>query len=119
MGILIGGALAGIFYFAWTIVRALHYQWSLTRGVGELENESAARRNEQLERNAARLDNGCDHAFDKTLGGFPPNACSKCGLERVRPAGSCDHIWKQATEPVPCSYCQECGKRYVSPNLSM
>ncbi len=114
LGILIFGVLAGIVYFCWTIVAALYHDWSLSRHVDEIRAESAAQRARRLEEAAKRLDNGCEHAFGETFGGFPPHACHKCGLEKERPQGACDHVWRMAREAVPCSRCEKCGKRYVS-----
>lgn len=115
LGIVIVGVVAGICYFCWQILAALYHNWTLGRHVNELQSESAARRAQRVEEARKRLDNGCDHAFGEALGGFPPNACHKCGLEKERPIGSCDHVWRLGRGAVPSSYCEKCGKRYVSP----
>ena len=44
VGILVFGVIAGIVYVLWTIVAALYHDWSLGRGVKQLQEESAARR---------------------------------------------------------------------------
>jgi len=117
IGILVLGVVAGVAYFIWKIVSALYEDWSLGKDVHRIKVESAQRRAQRQQEEAARLDNGCAHAFGHALGGFPPNACRKCGLERERPAGPCDHVWRRSNEPVPCSYCEKCGRKYVSPTI--
>jgi hypothetical protein len=117
MGILIFGVLAGIIYFCWSIIVALYHDWTLGRHVGAIQAQSEAQRAKRAEEARKRLDNGCDHVFGETFGGFPPQACHKCGLEQQRPSGNCDHVWKMSREAVPCSYCEKCGKRYVSPTV--
>ncbi len=117
VGILICGVLAGVVYFCWSILASLYRDWEMGRGVAEIKAESAAQRTKRQEEAARRLDNGCEHVFGVSLGGFPPQACHKCGLERERPQGNCDHVWQLSSDPIPCSYCQKCGKRYVSPRL--
>lgn len=117
MGILICGVLAGIAYFCWTIIVALYHDWMMGRGVKEIRADSAAQRTKRLEEATRRLDNGCDHEFGETFGGFPPNACHKCGLEQQRPQGACDHVWRIMHEATPCSRCEKCGKRYVSQRI--
>ena len=118
LGILICGVLAGIVYFCWSIVTAFYHDWLLGRHVKTISEQSEAERARRAEEARRRLDNGCDHAFGEGFGGFPPNACSKCGLEKERPPGNCDHVWRMANEAVPCSYCEKCGKRYVNPRVS-
>ena len=117
MAVLIGLVVGGIGYYIWSVVAALYHDWSLSRGVDKLKAEGAARREKRREADEQRLDNGCDHAFGETYGGFPPNACHKCGLEKDRPSGACDHVWKFAAEATPCSYCEKCGRKYVSGNI--
>ncbi len=117
VGILVFGVLAGVLYFLWAILAALYHDWAMGRGVKQIQAASAAQRAKREEEAAKRLNNGCDHAFGETFGGFPPSACHKCGLERDRPQGPCDHVWRMAEEATPCSYCEKCGKRYVSSKL--
>jgi hypothetical protein len=119
LGILILGVLAGLVYFLWSIVTALYQDWLMGRGVREIQRESAMRRREREEQAARRLDNGCEHEFDQTLGGFPPGTCHKCGLERERPYGACDHVWRQSRDAIASSYCETCGKRYISPHVTL
>jgi hypothetical protein len=113
LGILGIGAIAALVYFLWTIFAELYHNWLLGRGVEQLEAESRTWREQRRRREMERLENGCDHEFGKSFGGFPPNACHKCGLERTRPAGNCDHVWRSANEPIPCSYCERCGRKYL------
>jgi hypothetical protein len=117
-GILAFGVIAGIIYVLWTIVSTLYRDWDLGRDVDQIKAESDKRRQERRAKDEARLANGCDHDFTEMLGGFPPNTCRKCGIERERPAGPCDHQWEYRNEAVPCSYCKKCGQRYVSPSIS-
>lgn len=117
IGILIFGVLAGFLYFCWSIIAALFHNWTLGRHVGAIQADSESQRAMRAEEAAKRLDNGCEHAFGETFGGFPPHACHKCGLEKERPQGNCDHVWKAATEATPCSYCEKCKKRYVSQRM--
>ncbi len=117
VGIIIVGVVAGILYFCWSILAELYHNWTLGRHVGTIQAQSQEQRAKREEEARRRLDNGCQHVFGETFGGFPPNACHKCGLEQTRPTGSCDHVWRQAQEAVPCSHCEKCGKRYVSPQL--
>jgi hypothetical protein len=76
-----------------------------------IQAQCAARRQQDRLENAARLDNGCQHAFDTGIG-FPPGVCSKCGLEAQRPAGACDHIWRRVEAANATSQCEKCGKVY-------
>lgn len=117
LSILIGGALAAVVYYLWLVVSTLYRDWAMGRGVDQLRAESEARREQRRVEAARRLDTGCDHDFDETFAGLPPNVCYKCGLERVRPSGPCDHVWKLVPDATPYSYCEKCGKRYVSANL--
>jgi hypothetical protein len=114
LGVIGLGVIAAIVYFLWSIVAALYHDWSLGRGVNELATESENLREQRKQREKERLENGCAHDFGSSFGGFPPNACFKCGLENTRPSGPCDHVWRLANEPVPCSYCEKCGKKYLS-----
>lgn len=118
LGILTVGVLGGIIYVCWLIVASLYHDWILGRHVGEIQAESEMRRERRAEEARRRLDNGCEHVFGETLGGFPPNACHRCGLEMERPPGNCDHVWRMRHEAVPCSYCEKCGKRFVSPVIN-
>jgi len=117
IGILVLAVVAGIGYYLWKVVSALYENWSMGKDVKTIKADSARRRAERSEQESTRLDSGCDHAFGDTLGGFPANACRKCGLEQQRPPGPCDHVWRRANEPVPCSYCEKCGKKYMSATL--
>jgi hypothetical protein len=117
LGIVIFSVLAGILYFCWSIIAALYHDWVLGRHVGAIRADSETQRAKRAEEARKRLDNGCEHEFGESLGGFPPNACHKCGLEKQRPTGNCDHVWRLSKEAVPCSYCEKCGKRYVSPRV--
>ena len=119
VSVLIGGVLAGIIYFAWTIVSTLYRDWQMGKDVDEIQVASETRRQQRREEEARRLDNGCEHRFGEAFAGFPPDACHQCGLSRERPPGPCDHVWRQAQEAVPCSYCVHCAKRYVSPRVTM
>ena len=117
--ILIGGTVAGLVYFAWSVISSLYRDWELGRDVGQIERESRQRRKQREEETRLRLDNGCDHVFDEAVAGLPPNTCYRCGIERAKPVGPCDHVWRQALETIPCSYCQECGKKYVRSSVSL
>lgn len=117
IGILLLAVVSGIAYFIWKIVSALYEDWSLGKDVNQIKAESSERRRQRQQEQVKRLDNGCDHNFGHAVGGFPANACRKCGLEREPPAGPCDHIWRLANEAVPCSYCEKCRKKYVSPTI--
>ena len=117
-GIVAFGVIAGIFYVLWTIVSTLYRDWDMGRDVDQIKAESEKRRRERRSKEEARLDNGCEHDFAEMFGGFPPDTCRKCGMERERPKGQCDHQWEYRTEGVPCSYCKKCGERYVSSNIS-
>ncbi len=110
--------LAGIAYFAWTIVSTLYRDWQMGKDVDKIKAESEVRRQRRREEAERRLANGCDHRFGEAFAGFPPDACHKCGLSRERPPGPCDHVWRLAQEAVPCSYCETCGKKYVSPRVA-
>ena len=113
VGILVAGLIAGVLYVLWTILASLYHDWSLGRGVDKIQEESDARRRQRRQEDEARLDNGCEHDFSEGFGGFPPDTCHRCGLQRQRPSGPCDHVWKFANEAVPCSNCEKCGKKYV------
>jgi hypothetical protein len=115
LGAIIVFVVGGIAYYLWSVAAALYHDWSLARGVDKLKAESDERRARRREQDERRLENGCEHAFGETFGGFPLNACHKCGLERERPRGECDHAWRFANEATPCSYCEKCGKKYVAP----
>ena len=118
LGIVVFGLFAGIIYFCWSIVAELFHHWWMGKDVNKIKAESEIRRAKRTEEAEQRLDNGCDHAFGESYGGFPPNACPKCGLERKPPDGPCDHVWRLAHEAVPCSYCEKCGKKYVTPRTN-
>ena len=118
LGILIVGVLSGLVYYVWLVVSALYEDWSLGKDVKKIRAETERRRQQRAEENARRLDNGCDHLFGETLGGFPPFACRRCGLERQRPKGPCDHVWRLSKDSIPGAYCEKCGKKYVSPTVA-
>lgn len=101
-----------VLYIGWVIAKQLYEDWQLGRGVKELQAESEQRRRQRDEKQATRLDNGCEHKFVQSFAGLPPDTCVRCGLERIRPSGPCDHVWKLSQESVPCSYCEKCGRRY-------
>lgn len=119
LGILILGVLSGLVYLLWSVVTALYQDWLMGREVPQIQSESQMRRRQREEEAARRLDNGCAHEFDAALGGFPPDTCHKCGLERLRPYGACDHVWRASRDAVASSYCEHCGKRFVSPNVTL
>ena len=103
--------LAGLTYgFAKWVVQVVQ-EWRLGYELDQIREYSEASRQRGPETKAARLENGCDHAFDTGVG-FPPGVCPKCGLTRERPLGSCDHIWERAEGNVPGSVCRQCGKVY-------
>ena len=99
----------------WTVGKAvvsLFKDWRLGKELDQLERESAARRESKRQSREQRLANGCDHDFGAGAHGIPENACSKCGLERDKPAGLCDHVWRIEQGPVLRSACERCGKTY-------
>lgn len=107
--------LAVVGYFLFHLGQALWSLWTdwhLHRELDQLAAESEARRTARLEANRKRLDNGCEHAFDGALGGFPPGVCHKCGLAQEKPTGMCDHVWRAGEGPIPHSVCEKCGKTY-------
>jgi hypothetical protein len=106
-------------YFVWTVISSLYRDWELGRGVDQIAQESSQRRRQREEEARRRLDNGCQHDFNESVAGLPPNTCYRCGIERLRPDGPCDHVWHQAVEPIPCSYCQQCGKKFTRSGESL
>jgi len=76
-----------------------------------IQAESAARREQNREDSAQRLNNGCQHAFDTGLG-FPPGVCPKCGIAIQKPPGDCDHVWRRVESTAAASACVKCGKTY-------
>ena len=118
VSILIVAVVSGLVYYVWRVASALYDDWMLSKDYRKIQTESERRRKQREEENSQRLDNGCEHLFGETLGGFPPNACRRCGLERERPLGPCDHVWRLGKEALPGSYCEKCGKKYADPNLA-
>ncbi len=116
-GILAFGVIAGIIYVFWTIISTMYHDWVLGRDVDVIKAESEERRAQRRAEAQARLENGCDHDFTEMFGGYPPDTCRKCGLERQRPKGPCDHTWEFHPEGVPNSVCKKCSKRFVSPHI--
>jgi hypothetical protein len=119
LGILVFGVIAGIIYYFWSVIAALYRDWMMGKDVGKIKAQSETLRQKRAEEAERRLDNGCEHVFGESLGGFPPNTCHKCGLEKDRPDGPCDHVWKASQEGIASSTCAKCGRRYVSPNVAM
>jgi hypothetical protein len=111
IGVIPLAIVAGLTYsfFKWVI--QVIQEWRLGYELDQIRAYAEASRGRRSETQAARLDNGCDHAFDTGVG-FPPGACPKCGLERARPMGFCDHVWRRAEGNSPGSVCAKCGKVY-------
>jgi hypothetical protein len=104
----------GIWFF-WLLGKSfvqIYNDWQLEKELIEIEAQSQAHREERKRLNTKRLDTGCDHDFETIGHGLPPNACSKCGMEREKPQGACDHIWKRKAGAAPSSFCERCGKVY-------
>ncbi len=112
IGVVVFGSIAIVIYFVWMLIVALYTDWRLRIDVKAIKASNDGRRAHRDEENRKRLDNSCDHSFGSDVGGFPPNACTKCGLERERPKGACDHVWKISTDAVPASYCDLCKKKF-------
>ncbi|HHM12076.1 MAG TPA: hypothetical protein ENJ16_00875 [Planctomycetaceae bacterium] len=110
--VLLAGSAAIVGYFLWKAGKALAIYFRDRRDARRAAAEAEVLRREREARNQARLDNGCDHRFGETLGGFPPFACRRCGLEQTKPTGPCDHVWRLDTESAPGAVCEKCGKRY-------
>jgi hypothetical protein len=104
--------LATFLYMVGQSLYSLYSDWRLGKDIESLRAESEAKREAKRLENERRLNNGCQHAFGEGFGGFPPNACPKCGLEKERPAGGCDHVWRRSHEAIPSSCCEKCGKKY-------
>jgi hypothetical protein len=105
--------LASMFYGLGKYLISVFDDWRELRQLDDIRAESEAIRAAKGQRNQARLDNGCHHAFDTGLG-FPPGVCPKCGLEQEKPKGHCDHVWRRVDGPVPASKCESCGKQFRS-----
>jgi hypothetical protein len=111
------GSLAAILagWTLWMIGRAFYQllsDWKLGKELDELQADTAARRQRKQESLARRLASGCDHDFTTGAAGLPPDACSKCGIEKDRPDGLCDHVWRVRPGAAPSSVCEQCGKVY-------
>ncbi len=109
---LIVGAAAIVGYVLWKAGAAMFIYLRDRRDSRIAAEEAERLRREREAANRERLANGCDHRFGETLGGFPPFACRRCGLEQTAPAGPCDHVWRLDTESAPGALCEKCGKRY-------
>lgn len=90
---------------------SLFMGWRLGRELDTIQAESESRREKRKQEAAARLENGCEHAFDSAFG-FPDGVCPKCGLAKTRPTGPCDHVWRRVPGPSPAAQCENCGKQY-------
>jgi hypothetical protein len=106
------GLFAAFLYMVGRSVASLYNDWRVGREVEAIRADSEARRARRKIEDAKRLDNGCTHAFGGGLGGFPPDVCPKCGLEREKPVGKCDHVWRRSHEAIPSSFCEKCGKKH-------
>ena len=112
------GALVLLVFVGWflyAVGKALYTlfdDWRLGKELDELEAQVGSRREQRQLDNQERLDNGCEHDFDEHVIGFPPDVCSKCGLEREKPSDPCDHIWRLQKGAVPVSTCEKCGKTH-------
>jgi hypothetical protein len=82
------------------------------RDLRGLQAETEAMREQRRLEKQRRLDNGCEHDFESPVLGMPPGACSKCGIEKEKPAGQCDHLWKHEEGSISSSYCEKCGETY-------
>ncbi len=111
-GVLLAGAAAIIGYVLWKAATALFGYLSDRRDSRLVAAEAERLRAEKEAENRQRLENGCEHRFGETLGGFPPFACRRCGLEQNKPTGPCDHVWRIDTETAPGAVCEKCGRHY-------
>ena len=71
VGVMVGGAVVGL--GLWKVVLALYSLWTdrrLGRELDELREDANRRRQQQSDKNDARLDNGCDHDFGGGFGAF-------------------------------------------------
>ncbi len=101
--------LAALVYSFFKYLYTLYDERRELKELDAIQAESAARRERNRERNAQRLSNGCQHAFDEGIG-FPPGVCPKCGLAKEKPQGECDHVWQRVD--AAASACARCGKQY-------
>jgi hypothetical protein len=111
-GCLVAVVASWALYMLGRAIWQLVSDWRLGRELDELQAQSESRRQQRVQAQAQRLDNGCPHDFETLAVGLPPNVCGRCGLERDRPVGQCDHVWRAQPGPVPCSQCERCGKKY-------
>jgi hypothetical protein len=102
----------GIGYFLWNLIVELYYDYHLRKDVKAIKRDNESRMRERDEENTQRMDNGCNHQFGSSLGGFPQNACVSCGLERERPTGLCDHVWKRTEDAIPTARCELCSRKF-------
>jgi hypothetical protein len=105
---LVVALLYSLVRFFWSMYQDVR----LFRELNEIQSQSEERREKKRLERQKRLDNGCEHAFDSALGGFPPGVCPKCGIELEKPVGRCDHVWRRKEGAVMGSYCEKCGKQY-------
>jgi hypothetical protein len=112
MGIIGMIVFGGIGYFLWTLFVELYYDFHLRKDVKAIKRDNEDRMRQRDEDNVERLSNGCEHEFGSTQGGFPANACVKCGLEKERPSGLCDHVWKRTDDAVPTARCELCKRKF-------
>lgn len=103
--------LAALLYSFGKFLYVAFDDWREARQLDAIQAEQKAIREQRNQANRARLDNGCEHAFD-TGTGYPPGVCPRCGLAREKPHGECDHVWRRVEGPVPTSSCEKCGKQY-------
>ena len=115
LAVIAGSGAAILGYFVWKLIQSVAVHVRDTRDSHTTKIASSEIRERLQQENAERLDNGCDHRFGQTLGGFPPFACRTCGLEKTKPAGPCDHVWRINTDGHPGASCELCGKTYRRP----
>jgi hypothetical protein len=101
--------MAALLYSFGKFLYSAFDDWRELRQLDEIRTDQKAIREQRDRENLARLDNGCDHAFDEGTG-FPSGVCPKCGLAREKPPGECDHVWRRVDGPVPASSCEKCGR---------
>jgi len=102
-------------WLLWALGRglaAMYEDWKLDRDVSKLRADSETRREQQRLENEQRLATGCEHDFDGHILGLPSGVCSKCGIQKVKPAGPCDHVWRLGTGSIPDVCCEKCGATY-------
>ena len=113
LSILAGAGLALEGYFVWLVIRALYEvygSWRLGLEIHALESEVADWKTRRAEANQERLDNGCDHQFQRGPGALSRRVCRLCGLEAERTSEVCDHLWRHIIGPIPRSACDICGQ---------